>query len=337
MIRLDSLLLLMSGLLGTCLTAVNAITITNLCEPNPCKNGGFCCDKIWNGNQASIYQCICPLGWTGPVCDITDQTFHSLPKPVVKRVIVSNRNIINDPDPCRVVRNGYKCRPSDPFCEIQFEYCDCTFSSKKMVWLICFAFFILLRWKDECLTLLLSIFSEREYPRQNQNIYWTPNHHPHSPTRITCSSYAPEKAISDSSSSSDDWTSLGEAKCAEVLKQLFPRHTFKKVRPHWLLNIYPGGPDPPQRMELDLYCEELKLAVEYDGRQHAMYAPDFHGPLPDGPKRFWGQQQRDRRKERLCITNGVDLIRISHDVSIEHIYQTISNHPFVKKHRLSLN
>lgn len=130
-------------------------------------------------------------------------------------------------------------------------------------------------------------------------------------------------------------SSRGEAKCGQVLQQLFPSHQFKKVRPDWLVNSYPGCPYPPKRMELDLYCDVLKLAVEYDGEQHFKYTPYFHGPPPQGLKRFWGQQQRDQRKNQLCADYGVDLIRISYKTPINEIYTLLVNHPFVVKRHLN--
>ena len=85
---------------------------------------------------------------------------------------------------------------------------------------------------------------------------------------------------------------------------------FPKTRPSWLVN-----PETGHRMELDMYCESLKLAIEYDGAQHEHYTPHWHRTYDV----FEKQQKRDKEKGRICESNGVHLIRIPYNVPYEHL------------------
>lgn len=98
--------------------------------------------------------------------------------------------------------------------------------------------------------------------------------------------------------SNDRSISNGENICREVLTVLFPNNIFKKCRPQWLMNKKP--------MELDLFCEELKLAVEFNGAQHYKFCSFFHKTEAD----FNDQIARDKLKNKLCKENGVKLITV---------------------------
>jgi hypothetical protein len=98
-----------------------------------------------------------------------------------------------------------------------------------------------------------------------------------------------------------------EPRCRIWFERFFQR-LFPKIRPKWLLN-HTG-----HRLELDGYCEELKLAFEYNGIQHYEHRKKFHKTA----KAFKLQQQRDTLKLKLCVEHGVKLIIISYnDNSIE--------------------
>lgn len=60
-------------------------------------------------------------------------------------------------------------------------------------------------------------------------------------------------------------------------------------------------------LELDGYCEELKMAFEYDGEQH--FLPIRHW---GGENRLHKTQERDKLKDVLCKQNNVELLRISY-------------------------
>lgn len=98
----------------------------------------------------------------------------------------------------------------------------------------------------------------------------------------------------------DKIASEGEKKCLKILSQEFPNNTFSKCRPKWLVNDMTGF-----NMEIDLYCEDLGLGIEYNGRQHYKECNNF--------KNFESvakQIQRDMKKQKLFIKNGKTLIVI---------------------------
>ena len=90
----------------------------------------------------------------------------------------------------------------------------------------------------------------------------------------------------------------------EIAKTWLDRD-FIKVRPNWLLN------ENKNEMELDMYNDELKLAIEYNGIQHYEYIPFFHKSEEDFEKR----KNDDKLKLKLCHENKVDLIVVPYDVN----------------------
>ena len=60
------------------------------------------------------------------------------------------------------------------------------------------------------------------------------------------------------------------------------------------MRIYPSPFDTKGRMEVDLLCEELRLAVELDGGQHLADAEAY---------------RRDRRKDAALQQNGYLVLR----------------------------
>lgn len=81
---------------------------------------------------------------------------------------------------------------------------------------------------------------------------------------------------------------------------------FVSIRPSWLKN-----PKTGRNLELDLYNEQLKLAVEVQGRQHYVYTPYYHKSYQD----FKDQQERDRLKNELCRKRGIRLIYVPYTIS----------------------
>jgi hypothetical protein len=129
--------------------------------------------------------------------------------------------------------------------------------------------------------------------------------------------------------SDDGYVSYGERECRRVLEELFPNNPFARVRPFWLEYTYPGRRTPPQPLELDLYSDELKLAIEYNGEQHYRYVEAIHGPGDSGRKKFWAQQRRDHAKQVLCSKRAVDLVIVPyHTPSIRAF---LSNHPTIQR------
>ena len=85
--------------------------------------------------------------------------------------------------------------------------------------------------------------------------------------------------------------SKGEKKCKEFVEFITGKR-FDKVRPEFLKNPVTGHP-----LELDLYNEELRLAIEYNGSQHYQFNAMMHNNSKD---RFQNQQYRDHIKKQLC-------------------------------------
>lgn len=110
--------------------------------------------------------------------------------------------------------------------------------------------------------------------------------------------------------------SKGEIECRRILEQIFNR-PFNKIRPNFLRNEVSGG----NNLELDCFNEELKLAVEYDGIQHAKYTPFFHKNHQD----FLIQKYKDDMKNRMCKDEGIYLIRVPHTIKLENIENYLKN------------
>ena len=89
---------------------------------------------------------------------------------------------------------------------------------------------------------------------------------------------------------------------------------FKSCRPHFLINPLTGA-----TLELDCYEGSLQLAVEYQGRQHYYYSPQFHKTIED----FHKQQDRDKLKAALCSRLGIYLIRVPYTIRKEDIEEFI--------------
>jgi len=85
-----------------------------------------------------------------------------------------------------------------------------------------------------------------------------------------------------------------EEKCRKIFENIFGK-PFYKDRKALGCNL-----------ELDGYCEELKLAFEYNGAQHYKFVKFWHKTADSLAK----QQERDRRKARLCKEKGIKLITI---------------------------
>lgn len=103
--------------------------------------------------------------------------------------------------------------------------------------------------------------------------------------------------------------SIGEQICRYHLSQRFNK-PFLKERPDFLKN-----PITNTNLELDCFCRELGLALEYNGRQHYEFTPKFHKSKND----FYNQKYRDQIKKQLCYDNKIDLIEVPYSVSHDEI------------------
>jgi len=95
-------------------------------------------------------------------------------------------------------------------------------------------------------------------------------------------------------------TSMGENIVRGLLEDAFGT-SFAKARPSWLRN------DRGNWMELDGYSPKLKMAFEYQGRQHR----ESGWIMSD--EALKQRQADDQRKEELCSLHGIELVVI-HEV-----------------------
>lgn len=100
-----------------------------------------------------------------------------------------------------------------------------------------------------------------------------------------------------------------ENKIRRILQNHFG-YEFRKVRPQFLKSEITN-----KCLELDMFCENLNLAVEYQGQQHTNYIPFFH---KRGEKQFQEQLIRDHMKFVKCKQNNVKLV-------IVHYYEINDN------------
>ena len=87
---------------------------------------------------------------------------------------------------------------------------------------------------------------------------------------------------------------------------------FPKSRPLWLKN------SRNKRMELDGYCEKLKLAFEYQGVQHYTETDYFHRKISLVTRR-----KDDETKRLLCKQNHVTLVEVPYNVKPEELQDFI--------------
>jgi len=94
---------------------------------------------------------------------------------------------------------------------------------------------------------------------------------------------------------------INETLLYKIIVMLFSEYTvLREYSPKWL-----------ERLRIDIYVQELNLAIEYQGKQH--FEPVKHF---GGEKAFKKTQERDKLKKKLCKENSVDLIYFNHDENL---------------------
>ena len=94
-------------------------------------------------------------------------------------------------------------------------------------------------------------------------------------------------------------SSIGERMTREYLEQMTGK-PFPMLWPDWLVNR------EGNRLELDGYCESLKIAFEHHGKQHFGEVAHFHRRKGDLEKLL----RDDRTKRRRCAQHGITLIEV---------------------------
>jgi hypothetical protein len=102
--------------------------------------------------------------------------------------------------------------------------------------------------------------------------------------------------------------SKGEALCKQVIEEIY-KAPFYCVRPDFLKN-----PETGRNLELDLYNDFYKVAVERDGQQHYLYPNAFHKTREE----FLNQVRRDEYKRKMCDEHGIYLITVPHTVKSDY-------------------
>lgn len=100
-----------------------------------------------------------------------------------------------------------------------------------------------------------------------------------------------------------------EEECRKIFENITNKK-FPKKRPKWLIN-----PKTNNNLELDGYCEELKIAFEYDGEQH--FNPvNWLG----GKDKMIKTNKNDKIKNKICEKYGILLIRIPYFIENREKY-----------------
>jgi hypothetical protein len=98
----------------------------------------------------------------------------------------------------------------------------------------------------------------------------------------------------------EEWT--GETTVFYIVKSLFPDATvLRHYRPDFL-----------EGMELDIFIQELRVGIEYQGVQH--FEPVEHWGGVEALKQL---QVRDEKKKRLCQSLGIRLVYLRYDEDLD--------------------
>lgn len=105
----------------------------------------------------------------------------------------------------------------------------------------------------------------------------------------------------------DNKNTQGELILFRALDQLLKGHDFINHGYYSFLSSPKGYP-----LQLDRYYPDLKLAWEFDGKQHEEYNKYIH----KSKKNFDYYKECDRLKEKYCKQRGIVLIRIAWNYKI---------------------
>ena len=102
--------------------------------------------------------------------------------------------------------------------------------------------------------------------------------------------------------------SKGEQLCKDVIQDIY-QLPFYCVRPKFLKN-----PETGRNLELDLYNDQVKIAIEYNGIGHYKYPNPFHRTKEE----FINQIRRDKFKVDMCDVNDVYLISVPYTIPLNY-------------------
>lgn len=99
----------------------------------------------------------------------------------------------------------------------------------------------------------------------------------------------------------------GEKLCLAIMELLFPLARWQtNARPDFLSSDKNGT---RQRLELDLFCRELSIGLEHQGRQHK----SFPNAFDRDKKTYLNRIARDAQKAERCAQTGVRLLVIDQE------------------------
>ena len=107
---------------------------------------------------------------------------------------------------------------------------------------------------------------------------------------------------------------ISERICRKIFETIFKKE-FPKACPEWLIN------ERGNLLELDGYNPELRIAFEYQGRQHFEYDPHFY----TSEEEFEQRKTVDQLKRELCEKNGITLFDIPCTVKYEQMQDYFFN------------
>jgi hypothetical protein len=119
--------------------------------------------------------------------------------------------------------------------------------------------------------------------------------------------------------------SKGELECRRVLQDVF-KVPFPKARPDFLYNKITG-----HNLELDMFNPHLKIACEYNGKQHYVYNKWMHN---NSQTNFHNQKYRDEIKMDVCRKLGIHLIVVPYTIQVgdieDYIVAELKNKHLIK-------
>ena len=110
--------------------------------------------------------------------------------------------------------------------------------------------------------------------------------------------------------------SIGEELTCKVFEEYLSREVEINLRPDILKN-----PETNRNLEYDMYDEETRIAIEYNGEQHYTFPCKFH----KDEKSFIDQIYRDDLKHNKSIEHHITLITVPFTIDTCVIDQSSSN------------
>ena len=136
-------------------------------------------------------------------------------------------------------------------------------------------------------------------------------------TKIDKTPHIPNEVLIQGGTIKPNWAvneTKGQKMCREAAEKYFGKK-FVSFWPNWLKN-----PETDKELELDIYNDELKIAIEYNGEQHYKYPNKYMHDNNNGLEKFIKQVRRDMYKADACDANDVYLITVPYTVP-EHLME----------------